>query len=183
MRRRTETTKSEAVPADRPATRAPQPLPEAVLRLQRSAGNAATARAIQRKVGLEYQTAVKVKGPSTIKEGATIAEGDGWHIVADEVSGTTGDLEFVTDPFETAEELAAATAGAQAAAQRIKVDATSTMPASDPLSGIVPGAPASYTYEHSRAEVTAAPQTTWDVPLARISALLRMMEQPNGHTS
>ncbi|NUT54613.1 MAG: hypothetical protein HOQ03_01340 [Thermoleophilia bacterium] len=158
--------------------RAPEQPPDALLRLQRGAGNAAVTRMIQRMVGLEYQTSVKLSSSEGLTEGATLASADGWHVVADEVKGNTGELEFVTDPFESSDELEAAAAGAQQAALAIEVDSVSTFRDTSPLSDIVPGAPDEVEYEHSADEVSAAPQATWDVPLARITELMKMMDEP-----
>jgi hypothetical protein len=178
MRARVQRTRRDGRETASAGPRAGQPLAEAILRLQRGAGNAVTARTIQRMVGLEYQTGVPVKGKEPLKEGAPLAAGTGWHVVADEVKGDTGVLEFVTSHFGVEEALAKAAAGAQASAQNISVEPTNTSRVWKPLSSIVPSAPAGYEYQQAMSDVTAAPQATWDVPLDRIAELLMGMRTP-----
>jgi hypothetical protein len=141
-----------------------------------------TVAVIQRKVGLEFQTGVHLTSTEQLQEGAPIAQQDGWYVVADEVKagGIKGDLEFVTAPFEEKESLVSAAKQARSAGEKIaeKMDIFSPIPKTTPLSAFVPGAPDTVKVEHPNSEVTAAPQATFDIPLSRVTTLLKRMTKP-----
>ncbi len=134
--------------------------------------------AVQRKVGFEFQTGVHVVGTKNLTEGDEIGTGNGWYVVADEVKGRRGDLEFVTDPFEEERPLTRTVSGAQAAAQKIDDLRAKDSQGPSPLCDFVAKADVGITVEHPTSEVTAAPQATYDVPLELVTTLLQEQVEP-----
>ncbi|HVV81640.1 MAG TPA: DUF4157 domain-containing protein, partial [Kofleriaceae bacterium] len=114
---------------------------------------------VQRKVGLEFETAaaVRTKGNKEVAYGTRLFDGAGWHVEADSSS-----LEFVTDPFSTWAGLSKAVAGAAGLATTIEKKSAEMAPKRPVLNGkwlIGNG---------SAVSCDCAPQATGGVPLNKI---------------